>query len=513
MEGRPSAESVSQEAVSGAAGGKTSDASTKEQQKEGSPIPSSDPAPKQSQEETKNAKSTSSMTDQPVDSKAGGIDGPPKRDNNEGTNQPAKVDDKAASDTTAEPRKPETVSDESKSKGATVPLKPPEPIQKPFATIDKKEELTGEGELAKNKDAVHSAPPPQNDALISTVVIKAAANPAVDATEPTSSEVKSLSSSQKIQASNEKSVKETPTDVPKTKDTDMMDVEMSTDPTENTAQTITEDGKAAKDSSNPTKNTEDVVMKDVEMSEADPKAEESTAAPTVGQQPDVPKQPYGEIALKVSNAPESLHTEEVMKVKEEPPDEAYDMFRSKKKKASKRHKAKLKIAIQGMSIDKKDPFDLKAEKTMSFPNEDTLSRDWWGDDLVDETWLDFYADPHSDQDPILSEREKVRDKEHLEQKLKAVDERDIRARKEVDNVITDLLKDKQETMERGIDQYRDRIRLESKKLLARLEQRYHERVNSNNAKINAKMKQLHQQHQNEMAQLLNGHRQQVAQRR
>ena len=187
----------------------------------------------------------------------------------------------------------------------------------------------------------------------------------------------------------------------------------------------------------------------------------------------------------------------------------FDLAQSKllnPRRKTRKSKKMIKILLPSSEKEKKMPQKKQPITTYRLPL-------WDEEPLNSNDWLEFYEETHEDQDPAFIARENQRHQEALQKKIADLDENDMTARAEIQKVVTDLLKEKQAAMERGIESYRERIRQEERKHSTRLQERYHEKKKSNELKIAQRKEQLKMEQAKHMSMALQHHRQQSQQRR
>jgi hypothetical protein len=127
--------------------------------------------------------------------------------------------------------------------------------------------------------------------------------------------------------------------------------------------------------------------------------------------------------------------------------------------------------------------------------------------------LKFYENSHEDQDPsFVAHRRKIQEDER-QKRLAALDLYDMETRKEIENVISELCKEKQAATDRSLQKYKMRA-LQEEKLKTQVQQNiYRQRAASNARNINERILQVQQRHQSELSQAMALHQQQARQRR
>ena len=130
-----------------------------------------------------------------------------------------------------------------------------------------------------------------------------------------------------------------------------------------------------------------------------------------------------------------------------------------------------------------------------------------------EDSLEFYENTHEEQDVSYTLFQRKLLEEERQRKLAALDAYDMETRKDIENVISDLCKEKQVATDKSLQKYKQRALLEEKLNLQKQQEMYRQRVASNTRTINDRILQLQQRHQNDLAQALAHHQQQAHQRR
>lgn len=130
-----------------------------------------------------------------------------------------------------------------------------------------------------------------------------------------------------------------------------------------------------------------------------------------------------------------------------------------------------------------------------------------------EDSLEFFEETHEEQDISFTLFQRKLQEEERQRKLAALDAYDMETRKDIENVISDLCKEKQAATDRSLQKYKQRAVLEEKQNLQQQQEMYRQRVASNTRNINERILQLQQRHQNDLTQALAHHQQQSRQRR
>ena len=130
-----------------------------------------------------------------------------------------------------------------------------------------------------------------------------------------------------------------------------------------------------------------------------------------------------------------------------------------------------------------------------------------------EDSLAFFEETHEEQDISFTLFQRKLQEEERQRKLAALDAYDMETRKDIENVISDLCKEKQAATDRSLQKYKQRAVLEEKQNLQQQQEMYRQRVASNIRNINERILLLQQRHQNDLTQALAHHQQQSRQRR
>lgn len=196
---------------------------------------------------------------------------------------------------------------------------------------------------------------------------------------------------------------------------------------------------------------------------------------------------------------------------------------SKYRQSGRRKVKKIKV-----SIHTKASIGTETERVLGVttPALDGFSKEqWWtrpdqdeeqgeeGEEEKSISWLNFYSETHEDQDPAYIDRERRRCQEARDKKLASVDEQDLLERKEIDQVVSEVMKKKQAEYERWFDSYIANTRNEAQRHIAKLHQRYQEKLKSTDQKIQERVQLLQQQQQKEKSEELDKHRINVQQQR
>ena len=234
--------------------------------------------------------------------------------------------------------------------------------------------------------------------------------------------------------------------------------------------------------------------------------------------------------MTTSFTPNAENTHTVMEEQKDE-DDAFEDFQ--KKRCRKKKKAKkqqfLKIKIAGMSTEITRPKCSDISKMADVGPSVFLTPDALGtsischDSLISygldevekelEDSLEFFEQPHEDQDPTYTEFLNKEKRDHITLALKNLRVEDETGRKEIGVIVNQQLKDKQGSTERYIEKHRLKMATDQKSELARLQQTYSAKSLSNKGKIDHGIAVLRKKHSDETQKYHQQHRQQVQQRR
>lgn len=129
-----------------------------------------------------------------------------------------------------------------------------------------------------------------------------------------------------------------------------------------------------------------------------------------------------------------------------------------------------------------------------------------------EDSLKFFERPHEEQDPsytIIHKREK---RDIVADAVKKIKEEDAVEKTQIESIVKDQLKEKQDNTECTIEKYRMKIEEEYKRDLMRLQKAYQDKSRSNQSKIDQGVTLLRKRHDAENQKLHQQHRHQSQQR-
>ncbi|KAL3925980.1 MAG: hypothetical protein SGILL_000027 [Bacillariaceae sp.] len=130
-----------------------------------------------------------------------------------------------------------------------------------------------------------------------------------------------------------------------------------------------------------------------------------------------------------------------------------------------------------------------------------------------EDSLQFFEQPHQDQDPLYAKFCRDEKKRQIALALKKIDIDEAAGKKEIEMVVAHQLKEKQSSTQKSVDKYKLKTSAEEKNDMALLHDKHAEKVRSNQTKIDHGMIVLRKRHAQENQKLMQQHRQQVQQRR
>jgi hypothetical protein len=225
---------------------------------------------------------------------------------------------------------------------------------------------------------------------------------------------------------------------------------------------------------------------------------------------------------------DNTHTEIEEQKDEDDTFEYFQKKRSPKKKKPKKQQS-LKIIIAGMSTEITRPKCSDISKMADVGSSVILTPDALGtslschDSLISydldvvekelEDSLEFFEQPHEDQDPTYIAFLNKEKRDHITLSLKNLRVEDESGRKEIGLIVNQQLKDKQGSTERYIEKHRLKMATDQKNDLTRLQQAYSAKSLSNKGKIDHGIAVLRKKHSDENQKYHQQHRQQIQQRR
>ena len=129
-----------------------------------------------------------------------------------------------------------------------------------------------------------------------------------------------------------------------------------------------------------------------------------------------------------------------------------------------------------------------------------------------ESELEFFSETHEDQDPDVQTFLKALSKNNLKLDLDQLKQAEETGRREIGDIVSAQLKEKQASADRNIDRLRTKASMEQQKDLQRLLLMYNDKAASNQRKIDQGIKLLNNRHAQEMHKAASQHRQQCQQR-
>ena len=130
-----------------------------------------------------------------------------------------------------------------------------------------------------------------------------------------------------------------------------------------------------------------------------------------------------------------------------------------------------------------------------------------------EDSLNFFREPHEDQDPAYAEFQQKQKERMVSVELKKLEAKNESGRKEIESIVSEQYNEKQASTERSVEKYKMKIAAEERRDMERLEKSYTEKSNSNTQKINQGMQMLRKRHLAETQKYMQHHRNKVQQRR
>lgn len=205
-------------------------------------------------------------------------------------------------------------------------------------------------------------------------------------------------------------------------------------------------------------------------------------------------------------------------------DDTYTNFTNLKNNRSKGKKKKLSIKLNKSNVrnstQEETPSLVKETKNFfgtapytssilpmgySVDNEKIAEADF-------EKSLAFYADTHEDQDPKILRMKKEKEKQRCQEELEQLALEDKQLRKEIQDIIQQQLREKQESSNKHIERLRRKAAEDEQRDLKKLLILYNEKVSSNQNKIEHGIKLLSRRHNQEMYKQQQQHRQICQQR-
>jgi hypothetical protein len=201
-------------------------------------------------------------------------------------------------------------------------------------------------------------------------------------------------------------------------------------------------------------------------------------------------------------------------------DDAYENFQ--KKVSSKRKKAKkrrsIKIKISGMSTGvpkaKSSSFSKMTDVDSSVvPISHLIPNDLDVEEKELEDSLEFFEQPHEDQDPTYTEFINKEQRDRIKLALNNLRIEEESGKKQIGLIVNQQLKDKQGSTEKYIEKHKVKMTTDMKNESTRLQQTYSAKARSNKGKIDHGIAVLRKKHSEETQKYRQQHRQQAQQRR
>jgi hypothetical protein len=133
-------------------------------------------------------------------------------------------------------------------------------------------------------------------------------------------------------------------------------------------------------------------------------------------------------------------------------------------------------------------------------------QDSWGVELRDDdNALAFFEETHEEQDPAYLEFLEKKRQEDLNTSLKEFEVRDQTGRKEIEDIVVKLAKEKRESTDKSHQTYREKVDHDEKKEMVVIQTSYQEKANIDQQKISKGLKYLQQRQQKEVNMAHNHH--------
>lgn len=202
-------------------------------------------------------------------------------------------------------------------------------------------------------------------------------------------------------------------------------------------------------------------------------------------------------------------------------DDSFEAFRNirsavKKRKKKQTPKIKIKIAVpksvntktnNKVSTIKTPPILLLPGSSDSFM---PINQEETEKELEDS--LKFFQQPHEDQDPSYRIIQKKERNDFIVEAVKKINDEDATEKIQIEAIVKQQLKEKQDNTERTIEKYRIKIEEEYKRDMIKVQKAYQDKSRSNQAKIDQGIKLLKNRHHAENQKLHQQHRHQSQQR-
>lgn len=130
-----------------------------------------------------------------------------------------------------------------------------------------------------------------------------------------------------------------------------------------------------------------------------------------------------------------------------------------------------------------------------------------------EDSLDFFQEPHEDQDPAYKKFQQEQKAKNLEEQIKKLEAEDESGRKEIEIIVTEQLREKQASTDRSVEKYKLKTAAEEKRQVQHLLQNYNNKSNLKQQQINQGIQVLKNRHTKESQAFHEKHRHHAEQRR
>jgi hypothetical protein len=176
----------------------------------------------------------------------------------------------------------------------------------------------------------------------------------------------------------------------------------------------------------------------------------------------------------------------------------------------KKHVVLSEDELPDLTDESEFPFGTSAFTSDIVPEMDDLS-----DSAIEtalEAALAFYAETHEDQDPRVIELMKQRERNNCQKELEQIALEDQVGRRDIKEVVTVQLKEKQASANRNIERLRAKADAEEQKDLQRLQQAFSDKNSLNSQKIAHGVKLLSRRHTQDLQKQAHQHRLNAQQR-
>lgn len=206
-------------------------------------------------------------------------------------------------------------------------------------------------------------------------------------------------------------------------------------------------------------------------------------------------------------------------------DASFEAFCNTRSAVKKRKKKQImKIKISGLPVVVTKSMNTKSNNTawttqtpkpMRLPSVSAdsfmpISQEETEKELEDS--LKFFQESHEDQDPSYKIIQKKKRKDFVHEAVKRINDEDVAEKNQIELIVKQQLKEKQDNTERTIEKYRMKIEEEYKRDMVKIQKAYQDKSRSNQAKIDQGIKLLQNRHSTENQKLHHQHRHQSQQR-